>query len=77
MGVERIFSLIAKDIDKTMPLGENWHIQLLKQMSMEITSVRAAVISPETYKNLNEFRGFRHVARNLYAYDLNPQRVID
>jgi hypothetical protein len=34
MGVERIFVLIAKEIDKITPSGESWHIQLLKQMSL-------------------------------------------
>ncbi|MGK7945277.1 MAG: hypothetical protein AB4058_12490 [Microcystaceae cyanobacterium] len=77
MGVERIFALIAKEIDKTQPSGESWHIQLLKQMSLEIPSIRFAVISQETYEMLNEFRGFRHIARSLYAYDLEPQRVIE
>lgn len=77
MGVERIFTLIAKQIDKTTPSGKNWHIQLLNQMLIEIPSVRSAVISENTYENLNEFRGFRHVARSLYAYDLEPKRVID
>lgn len=77
MGVERIFVLIAKEIDKTTPSGESWHIQLLKQMYLDVPSIRPAVISQESYEMLNEFRGFRHVARSLYAYDLEPQRVIE
>ncbi|MDJ0845465.1 hypothetical protein [Crocosphaera sp.] len=77
MGVERIFVLIAKQIDQTTPSGKNWHLQLLSQMLIEIPSIRCTVISQQTYENLNEFRGFRHVARSLYAYDLEPKRVID
>lgn len=77
MGVERIFKLIAKEIDKKTPSGDSWHIQLLKQMSLEIPSIRPALISQTSYEKLNEFRGFRHVARSLYAYDLDPQRVIE
>ena len=77
MGIERIFVLIAKEIDKKTPSGDSWHIQLLKQMSLEIPDIRPAVISQKSYENLNEFRGFRHVARSLYAYDLDPQRVIE
>ncbi len=77
MGVERVFKLIAKEIDKTIPTGESWHIQLLQQMSLELPSIRDAVISQKTYEQLNEFRGFRHVARSLYAYDLDPQRIIE
>ena len=77
MGVERIFKLIAKEIDKKTPSGDSWHIQLLKQMSLEIPSIRPALISQTSYEKLNEFRGFRHVARSLYAYDLDQQRVIE
>ena len=77
MGVERIFVLITKEVDKTQPSGESWHIQLLKQMLLDITPIRSAVISEESYEMLNEFRGFRHVAKSLYAYDLEPQRVIE
>lgn len=76
MGIERIFLAIAKEIDRITPSGDSWHIQLLKQMTVEIASVRPAVISQETYERLNEFRGFRHVARSLYAYDLDAERVI-
>lgn len=76
MGVERVFRLIANEIDQIIPTGESWHIQLLKQMSLELHPIRSAVISQETYEQLNELRGFRHVARSLYAYDLEPQRVI-
>ena len=43
----------------------------------EIPSIRPALISQTSYEKLNEFRGFRHVARSLYAYDLDPQRVIE
>jgi hypothetical protein len=77
MGVERVLSLIAQEVDKIVPSGGSWHLQLLQQMVIEVPSVRPAVISQETYEKLNEFRGFRHVARNLYAYDLEPGRVIE
>ncbi len=77
MGVERILSLIAKEVDKIIPSGGSWHLQLLQQMTLEIPSIRPAVISDETYEQLNEFRGFRHIARSLYAYDLDSKRVIE
>ncbi|WP_370670897.1 hypothetical protein [Cyanobacterium aponinum] len=31
----------------------------------------------DTYRQINEFRGFLHVARNLYTYELKPERIID
>lgn len=46
-------------------------------MLIDIPSIRCAVISQNTYEQINEFRGFRHVARNLYAYELKPERIIN
>ena len=76
-GVERVFALIAKQIDGVTPSSADWHIQLLGQLLVPVPNVRPAIISQDTYEQLNEFRGFRHVSRNLYAYDLDHQRIID
>lgn len=67
-GLERIFELIAEVIDGEKPTGENWHLSLLKQMASDIPEVRPAVISEKSFHLLNEFRGFRHVVRNVYTY---------
>jgi hypothetical protein len=74
-GLERIFVLIAETIDGSMPGGENWHLLLLQQMTKEIPRVRPAVISEAVGKRLNEFRGFRHVVRNVYTYRFDPAKV--
>ena len=74
-GVERAFSLIAETIDGSVPQGENWHLLLLQQMSAEIPDIRPAVISGSVSKNLNEFRGFRHVVRNVYTYHFDPEKI--
>ena len=37
-------------------------------MSTEILEMRPAVISESSYGALNEYRGFRHVVRNIYTY---------
>lgn len=74
-GVERIFTQIAETIDSRIPGGENWHQVLLQQMMDEIPRVRPAVISTETGKRLNEFRGFRHIVRNIYAFKLEAAKM--
>lgn len=76
-GVERILYLIAREIDGNVPTGSDWHKQLLNQMLVEIPTVRASVLSEKTYQELNEFRGFRHVVRSLYAYKLDVSRVLE
>jgi hypothetical protein len=74
-GLERIFERIALAIDGSVPSGINWHRELLNQMAIEIPDVRPAVISSELEDNLEEYRGFRHVVRNVYSYRLNPEKI--
>ncbi len=74
-GIERIFELVATHVDGTRPEGKNWHQMLLKQMAEDISEIRPAVISDPTRKILDEYRGFRHVVRNVYAYKFDTARV--
>ena len=37
--------------------------------------VRPAVVSEATQGLLDPYRGFRHVARNVYTFHLNPARL--
>jgi hypothetical protein len=74
-GLERIFELIATRIDGKLPTGENWHQMLLNQMTVEISHVRPAVISESTYAQLDEYRGFRHVVRNVYTFKFEPAKI--
>ena len=74
-GVERIFEKIAALIDESVPDGANWHQELLNQMSTEIPGVRPAAISVELKEKLEEYRGFRHVVRNVYTYHLDPNKL--
>ncbi len=74
-GTERIFELIAGNIDDKVPEGENWHQILLKQMAEEMAEVRPAVISDSVRLGLDEYRGFRHVVRNVYTYKFDSARI--
>ncbi len=74
-GLERLFKLIAAIVDGAVPQGANWHQMLLEQMSAEIPSARPAVISDETRVALDEYRGFRHVVRNVYTFKFDPVKV--
>jgi len=44
-------------------------------MTEEVPGVRPAVISTETREAVDDFRKFRHVAHNIYAFNLNPMRI--
>jgi hypothetical protein len=74
-GLERVFELIADNIDKTKPTGAAWHQELLRQMAAEIPGVRPAVLSSEARNKLDHFRGFRHVVRNVYTFHLDPEQI--
>lgn len=73
--VERIFERIAITIDDTVPSGANWHQELLNQMTIEVPGIRPAVISSKVKDQLEEYRGFRHIVRNVYAYHFNPEKI--
>ncbi|MBT9318037.1 ribonuclease toxin HepT-like protein [Leptothoe spongobia] len=74
-GLERLFELIAREIDNTRPEGINWHQLLLQQMATERAGVRPPVISNETLKLLDEYRKFRHVVRHIYPDDFEIDKI--
>lgn len=74
-GIERIFEVIASRVDQTVPTGPQWHQELLEQMNTDIPSVRPAVLSSAARRKLDRYRGFRHVVRNVYTMDLDPQQI--
>lgn len=76
-GLERIFERIAENIDEIKPEGLNWHQEILKQMAMEIPKVRPAVISQDLREELDKYRAFRHIVRNIYAHNFKIDKIKD
>ena len=58
-GLERIFELIAIELDGGTLGGETWHTELLRQMTLDLPEVRPPVIQKETADRLDEYRKFR------------------
>ena len=75
VGLERVFLIVAERIDVSVPSGAAWHQELLRQMAVDLPDIRPAVISEQLAAELDPYRGFRHVVRNVYAYVLDPHRV--
>lgn len=75
-GLERLFELIARNVDRTLPRGDVWHRELLAQMAEDFPHVRPAVIGQESVYELDMFRRFRHLVRNVYAMNLVPERAV-
>jgi hypothetical protein len=74
-GLERLFEKVAKVIDGSLPQGANWHQLLLEQMSREMPERRPALISSSSREALEEYRGLRHVVRNVYAFQLEAEKL--
>lgn len=74
-GLERLFALISRHVDQSVPAGETWHRELLEQMCQEIPDVRPAVISSKSMSSLDELRRFRHLVRNVYTFNLLPGKM--
>ncbi len=74
-GCERIFKMIASEVNGVLSQDFDWHKRLLNQVSLEIPGIRPAVISAETQKDLDDLLLFRHLVRNIYSYELKPERI--
>jgi len=44
-------------------------------MGTDIPQVRPAVLSAQTVQDLEEYLGFRHVVRHIYAFEFDFERV--
>jgi hypothetical protein len=73
-GCERIFRLVAAELNGALPEGFDWHKRLLERMGAE-REERPALLSPNTVQDLHEFLAFRHVVRNVYGFELDSVRV--
>ena len=73
-GVEGIFLLIVKQIDKQSPNNSAWHQTLLNQV-LESTGKRDYVISLDTASKLAQYMKFRHFFRHAYSFMLDWERL--
>ena len=72
-GCENIFRAIARFFENDLG-PETWHSDLLKRMKLDVEDYRPAVIDEELYLLLEDFRGFRHVFRHSYSFELDWER---
>jgi len=71
-GLERIFELVAVDLDGIKLGSDHWHTDLLRQMTVNLPKIRPPVLSRETTERLDNYRRFRHLIRNIYTMNLVP-----
>lgn len=73
---EDLFKLIAKFFENQIDDAGRYHTDLLRRMLIEIEGIRPNLLSEESFKFLDELRGFRHLFRHAYGYELDSDRVI-
>ncbi len=74
-GLERVFEYIAANVDRSVPSGHDWHRELLRQMAVDIPQIRPQVLSMASSGAIDEYLRFRHVVRNIYAFEFDPERI--
>ena len=72
---EDLFKLVTGFWENNVPTDGEFHIHLLKRMLVRVEGIRPALLSEESYRCLNEVRGFRHAFRHAYSYGLDEERV--
>ena len=74
-GIERVFIRIAEELNGGVPQGEQWHRQIVTDMTLKIPGVRPAVIETDLARQLGDYLRFRHVFRNVYGSLLEAERM--
>ncbi len=72
---ENMFTRIAENFGNQIEDKSRWHSELLWRMTLDVMPIRPSVISQESFRCLNELRGFRHLFRNAYLLEFDPIRL--
>jgi hypothetical protein len=70
-GVENILKRIHKHYNIPLPVGDNWHIQLLQRFSLNSDFEVPIKFSNDLIANLNDLRRFRHYFFHGYSFNID------
>ena len=73
---EDLFKLIARFFENQIQDLGGYHSGLINRMKIPIDGVRPELLSDDSFTILDEMRGFRHVFRHAYSYELDAERVL-
>ena len=74
-GLETCFERICRALDGSVPGGADGHQALLRDMALELTEIRPAVLRPETEAGLVPLLRFRRFVRHSYAVSWDARRL--
>jgi len=73
--VENSFQQISRTFENHVVDRAQWHRELLDKMFLAIPAVRPCVLPESLRRLLNDLRGFRHLFRHSYDFELDRQRL--
>jgi hypothetical protein len=73
--LENAFEQISRTYENHVTNPAQWHRELLAKMFLEIPTVRPAVLPPALRGFLNDLRGFRHLFRHSYDFQLDAEKL--
>lgn len=73
---ENSFEHISRAFENQVKDPSQWHKELLGKMFLDLQEIRPPVLTPASKKLLNELRGFRHLFRHSYDFEIDQARLI-
>jgi uncharacterized protein YutE (UPF0331/DUF86 family) len=73
--VEDLLKTIAAQFENQITDTSRWHQLILQRMTQEITAVRPAFLSQNSFAALNALRGFRHFFRHAYGVPIDYDQL--
>ncbi|MBM4275656.1 MAG: hypothetical protein FJ128_07130 [Deltaproteobacteria bacterium] len=75
--MEDLFKAVARAFENRVEDPGRYHRELLKRMTLDIPGIRPALLSPRSHTLIDELRGFRHVFRHAYDYELDADKLVN
>jgi hypothetical protein len=70
--LENSFVQISRTFENHVVEQRQWHKEVMDKMFLTIPTVRPAVLPDTLRRMLNDLRGFRHLFRHSYDFELDP-----
>ncbi len=69
------FEQISRTFENHVVDLAHWHKELLEKMFLDMAPVRSRIFADELRPVLNDLRGFRHLFRHAYDFQLDARRL--